>query len=184
MALSIEALRKRTEEAEAKAKAATLTDEEQQIADLLEREKKATEDAALAARKRRALEVYEREEAARASLPPGVLVKGLDLTDFFDLGRAPDPAVMPGRGVIVVRSPDAEGYDAAAAEIEHKKRSLSLILVDLLKKNMVYPDIEKDPEGGVFLAFCDGFRPAATSAGDEVYKLGGMRAQVAKRGRA
>lgn len=184
MAFDLAKLKAQAEEAERAAKAAELSEEEQAVADELARIAKAKEDRAAAERVRRSFDRVEREQAARSLLPPGVLVKGLDLLEFFPLGEGPDPALLPTGGVIVVRSPEREHYNRAAAELEHKKRPMAEILADLLIESTVDPDPKDAKSGAVMRALCDAFPGAATMAGDEVYKLGGARARADKRGRA
>ena len=182
--IDIAALRARAEAAEQKANAAALTSDEQEIEAVLAREANAIEKAAAAAKTRRGFDLAERESAAREKAPRGVLVKGIDLFDFFQFGEAPDPALMPGGGVIVVRSPEPARFMASQTEFEHKKRALATIFADLLCEHTVYPDVAKDPAEGMKLrAFCDAYPGAATAGGDVVAKLGGSKAVQDKRGR-
>lgn len=183
MALSLADLRKKREEAEAAAKAAALSPDEKALADELEATRRAEEDKAAADRARRTIDMEERVMKARAAFPASVTVKGLDLVDFFPLGCAPPAEKLPNGGVIVIRAPEPDAIDAASAEIEIKRRPLSAILGEMLCSCVVDPPAES-AEAAKLSAFVGAYRGAATNAGDEVYKLGGMKAQAIKRGRA
>ncbi len=183
--IDIAALKARADAAEARATATALSAEEQEIESTLAREANAIEKAAAAAKTRRGFDLAERETAARDKAPRGVLVKGIDLFDFFQFGEAPDPALMPGGGVIVVRSPEPARFMASQTEFEHKKRAIASIFADLLCEHTVFPDVAKDAAEGMKLrAFCDAYPGAATAGGDVVAKLGGSKAQADKRGRS
>ena len=183
MALSLADLKKKREAAEADAKASELTDDEKAIADELEGLRRAEENKAAADRARRMIDLEDRVMRARATMPTSITIKGLDLVDFFPLGCAPPADKLPNGGVIVIRAPEPDAIDAASAEIELKRRPLSSILGDMLCACVIDPPAEH-AEAAKLSAFVAAYRGAATNAGDEVYKLGGMKAQAIKRGRA
>lgn len=184
MALDLSALEAEAAALETAAKSIALSEDERKLADALARIAKAREDKAQTEKARREILRVEREQAARRRFPAGVLVKGIDLFDFFPADAQPSADLMPGGGVIVVRSPEPSRYDAAAAELEHKRRSIASVLADLLIDSTVDPDVDDKAAGAVLRAFCENFKGAATLAGDEVYKLGGARARADKRGSA
>jgi hypothetical protein len=177
----IEQLEAEAAAAEGAATVAALTPDEQRTAAALGRIAKAREDKAQADKVRRGFDLAAREKAARSTAPRGVLVKGIDLFELFPLGEAPAPELMPGGGVIVVRSPESLGD--FHREVEHKKRDVWEIYADLLCKHTVDP-VQSPSEGMKLRAFCEHFNGAAIGAGDIVAKLGGSKAQADKRGRS
>lgn len=183
MGLDLAELKKRRLAAEEADKAATLTESESELLAELDLLRRADESKAAKDRERRTIDLEDRVARARALLPPSVMIKGLDLIDFFPLGSAPPASIMPNGGVIVIRAPEPDAYDTASSEIELKKRALSAILGEMLCSCVVDPAPES-PEALKLSAFVASYRGAATNAGDEAYKLGGMKAQAVKRGRA
>jgi hypothetical protein len=183
MAYDLAALIKRRDEQMARAQAAALTAEEQEASDALEAIKEAEAAEAVALRKRRALDLDALLLRARARFPEHVLLKPVDLVGCFELGLAPPSSKMPNGGLVVVRSPEPDVYHTAARELETKARDMALVLADLFLGCVVEPD----PQGVEALKlseFVKNFPAVATSLGNEIYSLGGMKAQAIKRGRA
>lgn len=177
-------LRAEAEAAEAEAKAVALTEEEQDAAALVARAAVAREEKAAALKAKRGLDLATRERAARSKVGQRVLVQGIDLVDFFPLGTAPDPAILPGKGVIIVRSPPAEALKTFHREGEAKERTLAEIYGDVLCASVIDPDVEKDLEAGTRLrAFLDSSPGVAIAAGERVVRLGGAKIKADKRGR-
>jgi hypothetical protein len=135
-----EELQARRAAAQARAAAAALTDDERDEAALLQEEADAIAEARTNEAKRRAilgkrLEAESRTEAA-----------GAYHVEFFDLGKLlpdADPARLPGRGVLVVRSHTTASKRAFDRDVEHKNgegaKPLGEIFADLVCANVVRP---------------------------------------------
>lgn len=182
MDLDLAALEAEALEAEAKAAANKLSPEQERAAALVARRQQAADAAAAAWKTKRTLDATARLRRARAG-GPKYLVEAIDLVDLWPAGVALIPEQLPGGGVLIVRSPEPAAADAMAVEIEHKKRKISEILADVLIASVLDPDPNDPKEGALLRAFCDAYPGAATNAGDEVVKLGGLKAKADKRGR-
>jgi len=180
--MSIEELRQRVLQREAEAKAAEPTNEEKDIAALVEREREATEALAAADALRRSNDLALRLAAAETAAAGRYLVAGIDLVKLFPLGRAPDSKKLPGRGVIIVREPEPAAYNRFTREVEAKQKDHGPLFADLLCGCLIDPDPES-PEGDRLVEFSARYPGAAIGAGDTVAKLGGARTQADKRGR-
>lgn len=178
----LEDLRARVEAAETAAKARELSDEEKEIARLVEREREAKEAAAAADVVRRTNDLAMRRAAAEAKAEGRYLVAGIDLIKLFPLGNAPPAEKLPGRGVIIIREPSPEAYNRFTSEIELKRQAHGVLFADLLCGCLEDPSPES-PEGAALVAFCARYPGAAIGAGDVASKLGGARVQADKRGR-
>jgi len=163
--------------------AAVLTDAQKDLAAALEAEAEA--DAALAAEetRARALVLAEKVEAAREKAGRAYLVEGVDLVALFPLGKAPPVEQLPGGGTIVVRDPPPEAVDAMNAEVEHKKKGLAKILIDVLIASTVDPGPD-GAEGATLRAFAERYPEAAGQAAQRARQLGGAKTAADKRGRA
>lgn len=181
--IDIDALEKEAADAEAAAKASELTEAEQRAVKALGRRNKAREDKVLAEKARRDLDRAAREAKAAAAAGKQYLVKGIDLIADCFTDVAPPAEQLPGNGVIVIRSPDRGRFNAANNDIEHKRRPMAEILIDLLVEHVIDPDVDEPGAGAHLRAFCEAYPGAGMMAGDEVYKLGGMKAKADKRGR-
>ncbi len=183
MTTAIEELRARVAEQQAKAKAAALTDEEQEMASLFEQEKEASESMAAAEATRRANDMALRLAVAEREAGGRYLVAGVDLVKLFPVGKAPPVEKLPGKGVIVVRDPKPESYDAFTREIEAKIKPHSALYTDLLCGCSIDPKPESN-DALLLRTFCERYPGASIGAGDVAAKLGGARTQADKRGRA
>lgn len=186
--IDIEALEREAAEEEAAAEKVKLSDEERRVQAAISRRDKAREERSAAERERRALDLAGREAAARKLVGKGVLVKGVDLLALFPLGEEPAKDLVPGNGVIIVRSPPPGKGPGTMAEFnreyEHRKQEVEDLYTTLLTENTIDPDVKKDQgEGAKLLAFCEHYPNAAIGAGDVVAKLGGARIRADKRGR-
>lgn len=183
--LDLKALEAETAALEDAASGAALTEEEKAAVAILERRQKALETKAAEDKARRMIDMATRERAAKSRVAAGVLVKAVDLVALFEVGYVPAAELLPGGGVVVVRSPVPARMDQFYADLEHKKRTLPAIYGDLLCEHVIDPDTAKDLGAAATLrAFCDNYQPAAIAAGDEVAKLGGSKLKADKRGRA
>lgn len=178
----LEDLRARVEAAEAAAKAAELTDDEKELARLVEREREAKEAAAAADAVRRANDLAVRLAAAQDTAGGRYLVDGIDLVKCFKLAKSPDPKKLPGGGVIIVREPAPEAYHAFTRGIELKKADHGPLFTELVCGSLIDPDPDS-PAGAALRAFCERYPGAAIGAGDVVAKMGGSRIEADKRGR-
>ncbi len=162
---------------------APLTDDETEMAKLLSEIAEGEAEAQAINKARRemrgkALEV----EASRAALA------GKYLVTFFDLGELlpkADPSLLPGGGVLVLRSPPAGAVATFHRELEAKAKSIPEIYTDLVCVSTVYPDLTDDATGAGFRAFFESSlgTGASTRVGDAVTDLGGIRIKATKRGR-
>ncbi len=180
--LTIDELERQAAEAEAAAAAVELSEEERRRAAAMARLEHAREAKRSAEKRRRDIDRIAREEKARAEAGKRYLVRGLDLVDPFPPGAAPPIEHLPGGGVIIIRSPERERFNAANADIEHKKRPMADILTDLLLDCVIDPDPKAPGEGARLRAFCETYGGAALTAGHECYNLGGGKVQADKRG--
>jgi hypothetical protein len=169
---------------ETAARAEALTDIETRVAAALERRQAAREERAAAKKKRRVIELEGKEREARAKVPAGTLVKGVDLLDLFPLGEAPPEEKLPGNGLIVLRHAPQDVLRAFHREAEAKQKDLVDIYADVLVACCVEPDARGDATTATHVrAFCDAFGGAAIGAGDIAVKLGGSKQKAEKRGR-
>jgi hypothetical protein len=173
----IEDLRKRRAEAEARAKAAALTPEEQEAQAEHAATEKAEEDehAANAARRRLAMPMME--AAAQAKLGGAFLVQAIDAVGLFPRGKAP-LKYLPASGVIVIRNPTEAESNAFAAHIEAKTR-VSLFARELAAACTVDP--AEGPDAVKIGEFFRDFPEAAGAVAMAARELGGARAKADKR---
>lgn len=185
MAIDVAALEAEAKEAEQAERAADLSEDEQRAATAIARREKAIEGRAAAEKTRRVLDMAIRERRARDALGAKVPVKGIDLVDYFPLGKAPPVEQLPGGGVIIARCPPPDRLKTFQSEAEHRgNKQLADIFTDLVCESTVDPDPAKDSAGGAILrAFCENYPAAASQAGTEIVRLGGAKAQADKRGR-
>lgn len=180
----LEDLRAETEAEEAASKASQLTADEIETALLLERKAIAAESRATAEKRRRAIEMVRREKAAKSACRDARAILGaIDLVALFPAGKAPDAETMPGKGVLVLRSPPSDVLKTFQTEVEHKARPLADIYADMVAQSVVDPDVETDKTAGsVLRAFCEAYPNACLAIGDVAAKLGGSRMAADKRG--
>lgn len=164
-----------------------------------EEEVRAAKLAAFADRKA-ALAVTERRKRALLGAIAEASAKkdagGRYLVKFVDLGTIladADPSTLPGEGVLVIRSPPTEPIDVLAQftrEHEANERPLPDLMIDMLLPSIVRPETSLVTEEGRlagmklrnFFESTIG-KGAAITVGNEVSRLGGMRAAQVKRGR-
>ncbi len=183
----IAAAKTRAEAAEKLATSKALTAEELELKTLLAREAAAQETAAAADADRRAADMAARVEAADAKSGGSYLVTGVDLVSLFPLGKAPPVEKLPGKGVVVLRSPDQAATDESAREYEAaqrgaKTKGVPAIMADLACACLVDPD-PAGPEGGGFRHLLEVFPPLGLTLGNIANQLGGAKRADDKRGR-
>lgn len=182
--LDLEDLRAQLDAARARKSASALTDDETARAKLLADLAEATAEAQSSEKNKRAIEGAQREATARKAALGKYLVK------FFDLGALlPDADMdsLPGKGILVIRSPPTTPTDALGnfyRELEAKARSWPEIYASLACESIVYPD-PNGASGAQLSAFFDGAigKGTAMDVGDACAALGGVRGKQTKRGR-
>jgi hypothetical protein len=176
---------------EAEAKAAEPTADELALAAARERATAARQTKGAHAALRRSNDMAARLAAARTRVPSGTMLQGVDLVALFPLDSPPPADKLPNGGVIIVRNPDPTVESNLLVELEHKNgpraKLIDALLIDLLCKSVVDPDVSAADAGGAegtkLQAFCAAFPAAAVQAAGVARRLGGAKAQEAKRGR-
>lgn len=179
----IEALRAKLAEEKKIAEARALTPDEREEADLLAGIEAAREEAAAADAARRAADMAARVDVARAKAAGDYLVAGVDVVRLFPLGSAPPAEQLPGKGVIVVRSPKPEAVDRLNRDFEAKIKPLAAMMIELLCESVVDPD-PASTEGITLRGFSERYPEAAAQAANKARELGGAKVAQDKRGRS
>ena len=143
---------------------------------------------AVAEKKRRGLDMFTREAAARKRAGGRYLVGAIDLGELYP---SEDPATLPGGGVLIYGGPELPNiYANFLTEHEANARPLLALMVDVVCAATLDPECplatEEGRAAGVKLRnFFEGpiGSGAAITVGNAVTRLGGMMAKQAKRGR-
>lgn len=177
----LEDLKARKAAAEARALAAVLTADEAEIAGLLAAEADANEQARKDEAARRKIIGKGREADAKAK------AAGKYAVEFFDLGALlpdTDPTMLPGNGILVIRSHPLDAKRAFDRDVEAKDRPLGDIFTDLVCASTVDPTFAKDDPAALrFRMFFESDLGSGCPAqiGAAVLRLGGARADEQKR---
>lgn len=178
----LEEMKARLAAAQADAVAATLNDEEKELAALAEQEREAKQEAAAARTARRAIRLADMLAAAEVKAGGRYLVAAIDLVGLFRLGIAPPEEKLPGAGCIIVQEPAPAAYNKFLREGEAHRLDHGPLFTEFVCGALEDP--QPTPENVTLLrVFCQRYVGAAVGIGDVVAKLGGAKQEAAKRGR-
>lgn len=181
--LTIEELEKEAAQAQQRAKAAELSEDEKRIKVALD-QRTAAEEAQRAAEKvRRDIDAAGRERRARQAANHRYIVAAVDVVSLFPPGKAPPAVHLPGNGVVIVRSPDRERVNRTTADHEAGKAHAE-VLTELAMDCVIDPDLTEPGVGASFRVFCETYGGAAIGIGSAAFTLGGAKAKADKRGGA
>ncbi len=193
----IEEMRARAGAAKAAAKAAELTEEELELAALTTEERDAKAAAWTSTATRLDTDMAARLGAAEQRAAGRYLVGAVNILRCFPVGTLVDVALLPGKGVVLLKEPTAEAYHTATREHEAKVQAVGVIYTALLcgaggqppclLDERESPPQQEDEERVVAVtllrSFCARYPGAATVIGDAAMGLGGARGRADKRGR-
>jgi hypothetical protein len=179
--LTIEDLEREAAEADRRAKAAELSDEEKKFKAALDQRVAAEEAERAAGKARREIDAAERERRAAQAAGGRYIVSAVDVVSLFPPGKAPPMEQLPGKGVVIVRSPSRDRLNRTTADHEAGKPQPET-LTELAVDCMIDPDLTAPGVGAHFRAFCEMYGGAAMGIGDAAFKLGGGKAKADKRG--
>lgn len=174
--------RERAAAAAARKARSALTPDEQELHRLTLQEAEDTAAALAAENARREIHGTALEAEARREAAGKYLVKAVDIAKRLPTA---DPELLPGKGVIVIRSAPPDALRDFLREAEAKERDLPAISVALVCQSIVRPKVDAPGAGEKLQAFFESDLGIglATSLADEAAALGGAVAKQAKRGR-
>jgi hypothetical protein len=189
MATNIEEIKARAAATRAALAAATLSDDEEEEARILAEDEENRAELRTQLAKQRGLVGRRAEATARTKAGGKYLVRYVDLAALLTDADADICDTLPGRGVLVVRSPPTAPQNSLAIfyrELEAKVRSWPEIYADLALACVVYPDPNgTDGSGALLRSFFESSLGQGTAipVGDICTQLGGASQKAAKRGR-